>query len=161
IPLVARSAPGWKHGRTGPTVHTCVQRHIGLPGCCSHRARPPPAQGGGGRWEGAARKEFSQVAVHAHPPTTTESVAVSNRAVGRPVGTGPGCRRVHHGDLVFFSRDSYAPPTARGATLLAHELVHVLQGGPGIRRQASAAGGAVPGSPAPPAPLTDTGGICT
>lgn len=75
--------------------------------------------------------DFSRVRVH-----TDERAVASAHAVGAAAYTV--------GRNIVFDRGSYAPDTASGQRLLAHELAHVVQqaaspvGGPVVRRQISA-----------------------
>ena len=84
-------------------------------------------------------RDLSQVRIHADPRAAESAHSVYARAY--TVG--------HH---VVFGRDQYAPHTADGRHLLAHELTHTLQqqgGGPSLRRDP-------PKSPPPTRPDLET-----
>ena len=63
--------------------------------------------------------DFSRVRVHADPAAADRARALGARAFTR-------------GDDVFFGHGEYAPATARGRQLLAHELTHVVQQADGV-----------------------------
>lgn len=73
--------------------------------------------------------DFTQVRVH-----TDDGADRSARALG--------ARAYSVGTDIFFGRGQYAPHTAVGARLLAHELVHVMQPVSGRGRSARAGSGA-------------------
>jgi hypothetical protein len=94
-------------------------------------ASPPPAGDGAGEpidpairhdYERFYGADFSSVRVHAD--TRAASSARSLRA-----------KAYTHGSDVVFGAGQYSPRTGEGQRLLAHELAHVVQRGPGIRRQ--------------------------
>lgn len=120
---------------------TCTACAIGLPcrspSCASARATPEPAARawvpptGGAPLPPTVRREFAPrfaadldaVRVHDHPAAHEAAAALTAQAF-----------TVGH-DLVF-AAGQFAPATAAGRALLAHELAHVEQGGGGpIRRQ--------------------------
>ncbi|HEV3260138.1 MAG TPA: DUF4157 domain-containing protein [Gemmataceae bacterium] len=54
-------------------------------------------------------------------------VRVHTDAAAERSASAVGASAYSTGNDIFFGRDQYAPHTARGARLLAHELVHVMQ----------------------------------
>ncbi|HSK05714.1 MAG TPA: DUF4157 domain-containing protein, partial [Kofleriaceae bacterium] len=68
-------------------------------------------------------------AARLHTDDTADQVAAAHRA-----------RAVAIGDAIYFARGEYAPGTARGDELLAHELTHVAQAQRGELTRAAAKG---------------------
>jgi len=82
--------------------------------------------------------DFSGVRVHTDAPAAESARAVNARAYTV-------------GQHMVFARDQYAPDTADGRHLLAHELAHTLQqrgGEAGLQRQPDAPGSRPPARPA-------------
>jgi hypothetical protein len=73
-------------------------------------------------FEGRFRQDFGGVRIH-----TDESAAASARQIN--------ARAYTVGHDIVFAPGQYAPGTATGTHLLAHELTHVIQQAPGIHRQ--------------------------
>src|SRR5688572_22255751 len=72
------------------------------------------------------RWDFSGIRVHTDP-----AAAASARAIGALAYTA--------GSDIVFGEGQYAPETTAGRRLLAHELVHTVQGHPRVRRTPDAA----------------------
>ena len=97
-----------------------------------HGAGQPMPQGLQGMMEGAFGQEFPQVRLH----TDSEAASLSSSIQARAFT---------HGNDIYFNQGQFAPDTADGQHLVAHELAHVVQGGSRIARE--------PGDPQPaPAP---------
>ena len=107
---------------------------IGRPGDAAEREA--------GAAEGRAPRGAHDVRVHTGPTAATAARSVGARAftVGRHVVFGEG---------------AYQPETAAGQRLIAHELAHTAQPGPGVIRRKPEA--AVADAPPAPAPETDAG----
>ena len=76
------------------------------------------------RWESRFGRGFERVRIHTGLQADRSARAFAARAYT-------------YGDHLVFRNGEYAPETAAGSELLAHELAHVVQGGTRIARQAS------------------------
>ncbi len=96
-----------------------------------------PAEGGGERLAGPARdfvenffgRSFSDVRIHRDGTAVAASDALQAHAFTA-------------GRDVYFGRGEFRPDSAMGMALLVHELTHVVQQGPGVKRKAIAGLGA-------------------
>ena len=134
-------AAGAAGGPPGPRCEDASTLRRKAPGSAggpvrSRPGKPLPGSGGGRPLDSASRaffeprfgQDFSQVQVHADAAAADAASAVQARAytLGRDIVFGAG---------------EYAPSTAQGQRLLAHELTHVLQQDGGAPHDA-----AMPGS---------------
>ncbi len=67
--------------------------------------------------------------------TDLGDVRIHRSAVADQLNSDLGAKAFTTGSDVFFSAGSYAPERADGQRLLAHELAHTVQQGPGVNRQ--------------------------
>jgi len=130
---VRRKASGSDH-HAGAAAPAAVSRLIAQPG----RSLDPATRN---YFEGRFRHDFGGVAVHDGPAADEAARSI-------------GARAFTAGSSIAFARGEYAPATNDGRRLLAHELAHVVQGSPAIRRE--------PAKPAPnpedPLPLLPKSG---
>jgi hypothetical protein len=126
------------HALSGATCTACA---IGLPcrsaSCADARAAPEPAARtwvpttGGAPLPPTVRREFAP-----RFAADLDAVRVHDHAAAHEAAAALTARAFTVGHDVVFAAGQFAPTTAAGRALLAHELAHVEQGGGGpIRRQ--------------------------
>jgi hypothetical protein len=127
---VRRRSTGGGDRRGGTAAPPALSKLMAQPG----RALDPASRS---YFEGRFARSFADVGVHDSPAADEAARSI-------------GARAFTSGSTIAFARGEYSPGTKEGRRLLAHELAHVVQGTPAIRRK--------PDKPDAPTPLEPKSG---
>lgn len=132
---IRRKVAGGRDGHGGAVAPAAVSRLLAQPG----RALDPAARS---FFEARFERSFANVGVHDGPSADEAARSINARAFTA-------------GSSIAFAKGEYAPSTQEGRRLLAHELAHVVQDSPAVRRAPTKPDGK-PGDPMPLLPTSGT-----